>query len=473
MTTAMLPPANPIMKKEKEYEQDLTNKLICPECLENPPNIIEEFSNGDTVCASCGLIIGSRIVDTRSEWRTFSNDDQGSDDPSRVGDTANPLLNGPQLETMISYSDGGSGRSRELHRAQNKSNNDKSSKALMAAYKEIGAFCDSTNLPKNVSDTAKYFFKMIEDNKAFKGKPQEAIIAGCIFLACRQCNVPRTFKEIYALTKVPKKEIGRIFKQLEKFVHEQDDKRKQRDMDNGIYVDMEDQTLKVSKSTNASDLMIRFCNSLGLSQSTTTVCENLAKEASTKGTLAGRSPISTAAACIFLVSHLRKEPKTAKEISLVAGVSDGTIRNAYKQLLKEKEKLIKPGWVENGKGSMDLLPQAQKDVGQKKDSSLFGDVYGDTLKLSMTNLDGTKDQKYVLENETVSALQKLGYMTTRTAEDFGCLSSKLTSTPRKIVNHGTFQHRLIGNTPETISLDSIGTGTGQYALTFEELMSNR
>src|SRR5690606_4012466 len=115
---------------------------------------------------------------------------------------------------------------------QNKSNNDKSSKTLMAAYKEIGAFCDSTNLPKNVSDTAKYFFKMIEDQKAFKGKPQEAIIAGCIFLACRQCNVPRTFKEIYALTKVPKKEIGRIFKQLEKFVHEQDDKRKQRDLDN-------------------------------------------------------------------------------------------------------------------------------------------------------------------------------------------------------------------------------------------------
>ena len=210
----MMPP--PVMSQRQEYEHNLAVNIMCRECKEVPPNIVEEFSSGDMVCGSCGLILGDRIVDTRSEWRTFSNDDQGNDDPSRVGDGANPLLNGAQLETMISYSDGGSGRSRELHRAQSKANSDKSTKILLAAYKEIGAFCDSTNLPKSVSDTAKHFFKMVEDDKAFKGKPQEAVIAGCIFIACRQCQVPRTFKEIYALTKVPKKEIGRIFKQLER-----------------------------------------------------------------------------------------------------------------------------------------------------------------------------------------------------------------------------------------------------------------
>ena len=69
-----------------------------------------EPSPTDMVCGSCGLVLGDRIIDTRSEWRTFFNDDQGNDDPSRVGDSANPLLNGPQLETGISYGDGGSGR---------------------------------------------------------------------------------------------------------------------------------------------------------------------------------------------------------------------------------------------------------------------------------------------------------------------------------------------------------------------------
>lgn len=204
------------MDKNTEWSQNLNVQVMCKDCKEIPPNLVEEFSSGDLVCDTCGVVIGDRIVDTRSEWRTFSNDDQGNDDPSRVGDAANPLLNGSQLSTTIAFGDS-SVRSRELYRAQGKQGSDKSTKALLAAYKEIGAHCDAVNIPKNVSDTAKHLFKLVDDAKAFKGKSQEAIIAGCIFIACRQCLVPRTFREIYALTKVSKKEIGRTFKALEKF----------------------------------------------------------------------------------------------------------------------------------------------------------------------------------------------------------------------------------------------------------------
>lgn len=200
-------------------------QMICRDCKEFPPNLVEEFSSGDMVCGSCGLVLGDRIVDTRSEWRTFSNDDQGNDDPSRVGDGANPLLNGSQLQTSISFGDGSSSRSRELHRAQNKATHDKATKGLLAAYKEIGALCDGWNITKNVADTAKHLFKMVDDAKAFKGKSQDAIIAGCIFIACRQCKNARTFKEIFTLTHVSKKEIGRIFKALEKFFSHQNKER--------------------------------------------------------------------------------------------------------------------------------------------------------------------------------------------------------------------------------------------------------
>lgn len=233
MTTAgtqvLLPGAVPgfgtAAKPEEPWKENLNMQIICRDCKEFPPNLVEEFSSGDMVCGSCGLVLGDRIVDTRSEWRTFSNDDQGNDDPSRVGDGANPLLNGSQLQTTISFGDGGSGRSRDLHRAQNKSTHDKATKGLLAAYKEIGALCDAWNIPKNVSDTAKHLFKMVSDAGAFRGKSQDAIIAGCIFIACRQCKVPRTFREVFALTKVSKKEIGRIFKALEKFFAAQNKER--------------------------------------------------------------------------------------------------------------------------------------------------------------------------------------------------------------------------------------------------------
>lgn len=226
-------PSEKSASSQDTWKENLNLQVICPDCKEVPPNLVEEFSSGDVVCDSCGLVLGDRIIDTRSEWRTFSNDDQGNDDPSRVGDGANPLLNGAQLSTHISFGDKGSNRSRDLHRAQNKSTHDKSTKSLLAAYKEIGALGDSMSLPPNVIDTAKHLFKMVNDAGAFKGKSQEAVIAGCIFIACRQCNAGRTFREIYNVTKVPKADIGRIFKKLQAFFAKQNEERREAAVING------------------------------------------------------------------------------------------------------------------------------------------------------------------------------------------------------------------------------------------------
>jgi transcription initiation factor TFIIB len=40
---------------------------MCKDCQIFPANVIEEYSSGDLVCTDCGLIVGDRIVDTRSE----------------------------------------------------------------------------------------------------------------------------------------------------------------------------------------------------------------------------------------------------------------------------------------------------------------------------------------------------------------------------------------------------------------------
>lgn len=46
---------------------NLAVRHLCPNCRTDPPNIVEEYSHGDLVCADCGTILGDRIVDTRSE----------------------------------------------------------------------------------------------------------------------------------------------------------------------------------------------------------------------------------------------------------------------------------------------------------------------------------------------------------------------------------------------------------------------
>ena len=60
-------------QKAQTFGPDLNVRLICPECRNPNPKIVEEFSSGVLVCGGCGLVLGDRIVDTRSEWRVSYN----------------------------------------------------------------------------------------------------------------------------------------------------------------------------------------------------------------------------------------------------------------------------------------------------------------------------------------------------------------------------------------------------------------
>lgn len=332
-----------------EYNEDLNNILICPDCREYPPNLNEEYAAGDIVCDSCGLVLANHIVDMRSEWRSFANDDHNGDDPSRVGDSSNPLLN-EGLGTTVGAGEGKHARS--LARLQsNSTGHDKTNKTLTAAYREIGSYSDAIQIPKSVGEAAKHIFKLVEEKKALKGKPQEAIIAGCIFIACRQAGVGRTFREIHMLTKVGKKDIGKVFKLLEAFLQ----KEKERNAGVGV---ASAGGYENKGSTTAHSLCARYCARLSFTN--TQLVENMARDLAKRTTsvadLAGRSPLSVAAACIYMASHLMGEPKTSRDIAAVAGVSDGTIRTAYRFLYQAKDDLIDSSWLERDEVKIDNLP---------------------------------------------------------------------------------------------------------------------
>jgi len=329
-------------KKDDEWRENLNVRMICRECQEDPPNLYEDHASGDMVCTSCGLVLAERSVDVSSEWRTFSNDDQGNDDPSRVGDGPNALLNGAQLNTGIAFGDGI--RSKDLHRAQSKANVDKGNKPLLVAYKQIGALCDGFQMPGSVSETTKHLYKDCIEGGVGKGKSVEALIAACLFIACRRNKVARSFREIMDLTKVPKKEIGRTFKQVEAFFRDRDAEKKRNgestNMVAGGTLVMEEEYDPQDNAQNPADLCNRFCNTLDMDQKTTNLAIAIAAKLSETGGLAGRSPLSAASASIYMAGHLLGNPKPAKEIATVVGVSDPTIRGAYKLLWRERETLL-------------------------------------------------------------------------------------------------------------------------------------
>jgi transcription initiation factor TFIIB len=257
-------------------------------------------------------------------------------------------------------------RSKDLHRAQNKANVDKGNKPLLVAYKQIGALCDGWQLPNSVSDTTKHLYKDASEAGLAKGKSQDALIAGCLFYACRRNNVARTFREVYELTRVTKKEIGRTFKALEKFIRDRDEERLKAGDNTAMVAGGKSLitltihevhtmlnlcfpgtvVLQEAYNTGArqdpSDLCNRFCSQLDMDLKTTNVAIAIAANLKEAGSLAGRSPLSAAAASIFMAGHLMGVPKTAKEIAGVVGVSDSTIRGAYKLLYQQQARLLDP-----------------------------------------------------------------------------------------------------------------------------------
>jgi acyl dehydratase len=95
---------------------------------------------------------------------------------------------------------------------------EESDETLLTSNKQMTAWAAEGGLPDNVRQAAKVHYKRVYDVTAFKGQSQDAIMAGCIFIACRDCNMPRTFSEIHGFTRVPKRELGLIYKLLERFL---------------------------------------------------------------------------------------------------------------------------------------------------------------------------------------------------------------------------------------------------------------
>ena len=239
-----------------------------------------------------------------------------------------------QLDTRIGFRDGGTGAARDLQRAMGRGTST-SNRVILDAFQDIQSKCDVIHLPRTVSETAKHMFKQVETDQILRGKKVDAIIAAAIYCACKTNRVPRTFREICQLTNVSQKLIGKCFKEMQAAyglnLHRGTEQ---------VGAGADTGTDSAVSPTNAVDLVARFCNHLGLEMSITRCTEDIASIIRDRGILAGRSPITVAAACIYMTTRLAGNDQSAKNISRAAGVSDVTIKNSYKNLLDFKSEML-------------------------------------------------------------------------------------------------------------------------------------
>lgn len=270
-----------------------------------------------------------------------------------------PDLGVSALETYISSRDNRTGISKDLQRINGRTQG-RSVTTLSEAFGLIGNLCEAISLPRMVADAARLLFKRVHDERLLRGKSKEGICATCVFIAARQARVPRTIKEIHAQTMVTKKVLWHCFKALEQAFSLSSTGT---GSIGGASIASTSDRENAYQTTDASDIITRFCSHLDMPRVVSNAAVQLALAVRESGLLAGRQPNTVAGACILMTAIAINEPKQAKDLAPVAGISEGTIQHAYRLLLPHKAKLFRDvAAFKDGRILLDRLPSPASSV---------------------------------------------------------------------------------------------------------------
>lgn len=290
----------------------------CSECKSK--RLIRDYERGEIICADCGLIIAENIQDQGPEWRAF--DAEQKEKKARGGAPVKFMRPNKGLVTEIDQYNrdirGGKisakkqaqlYRMRKWHKRASVSSS--MERNLIIALTELDRVSSALGLPENIKESAALLYRKAVKDELIRGRLIESVVAAVVYAICRMRGIPRTLDEIAKASGIEKKEIGRAYRFLK--------------VELDINVPL----------TDPSQYVLKFATALKLTGEVQNDAVKLIKKALKKGLISGRGPTGVAAAALYIASAMHGVKKTQKEVADVAGVTEVTIRNRYRELKKE------------------------------------------------------------------------------------------------------------------------------------------
>lgn len=295
----------------------------CPEC--KSPKVIRDYVKGEVLCANCGLIIQDNIEDPRApvayDQEQMENRSH-SGAPSKFGKIRKGLVteidmyNRDIRGNKIDYRKIGQfQRMRKFHRRDMVSGS--AERNIAIAFGELDRVSSYMGLQDSIRESAALLYRNCVKAGLTKGRLIESLVAAVVYATCRINGIPRTLDEISQVSGIEKKEVGRAFR----FVKNQ----------LGLEVPLSEPDSYVPK----------FIVALKLSGRVEAKALNILNQAKAKGLISGRGPLGVAAAAVYMASAMQGEWRTQHEVADVAGVTEVTIRNRYRELKHELHLKVK------------------------------------------------------------------------------------------------------------------------------------
>ncbi len=294
-----------------------TKVHACPEC--GSTRLMRDYECAELVCMNCGYVIAAKLTDRGPEWRAF--DDEQRTKRTRVGAPLTYTIHDKGLSTIIDWHDRdiygkglSPGQKAQVYRLRKWQRrirvSDATERNLAFALSEITKIANTLNLPKNILETASLIYRKAVKEKLIRGRSIQGVTSAAIYLACRQCGLPRTLEEIAQASNVSKKEVGRSYRFLIKEL--------------GYSI----------PPLKPSQYITKFSNQLTMQGKVEEIAHKILAAAKELKLTSGRGPTGIAAAASYIASVLTGERKTQREIAEIAQVTEVTIRNRYKELVE-------------------------------------------------------------------------------------------------------------------------------------------
>jgi transcription initiation factor TFIIB len=290
----------------------------CPEC--GGINLFWNREKGEIICKDCGLVIEDKMVDMGQEWREF--DSEGAEKRRRTGAPMTYTQYDQGLGTEVGQQSdilrlGGKDRNKffRLRKWQYRISTaiERNLKLALGELKRVSSYL---KLPKSVEEESARIYTLAVQRGLVRGRSMESVVAGALYAACRRHDVPRTLDELSEASGIEKKEIGRTYRFVTREL--------------GINI----------LPSNPADYIARFASALKLSAESQSRSIDILEMAQKAELTSGRGPTGIAAAALYVSALIHGEKRTQREVADVAGVTEVTIRNRYKELL-DKLKLDK------------------------------------------------------------------------------------------------------------------------------------
>jgi len=304
-------------KKEEIFSPMLKDIRRCPEC--GSTKLMRDYEAAEVVCMECGYVIDMKIADRGPEWRAFDNEQRNK--RSRVGAPVTFTIHDKGLSTIIDWHDKdvfgkkfNAGQKAQMYRLRKWQRRIRVSDAiernLAYALSEITKIASNLSLPKSILETSSVIYRKAVKERLIRGRSIQGISAAAVYIACRQCGLPRTLDEVASAANISKREVGRSYRFLVK------------------ELDLSIPPLK------ASQYISKFSNQLTMQGKVEEIASKILNVASELKLTSGRGPTGIAAAASYVASVLVGEKRTQREIAEIARVTEVTIRNRYKELIE-------------------------------------------------------------------------------------------------------------------------------------------